>query len=1055
MKHILSFLFVYFGVLQVSFSQPDETWFPFSIPALDTNLVEFAPMFPLKPIGVNDFVSINSNGHFEVGGEEIRFWGTPIYPFKADKNLVRKEVRELRKMGVNMVRFHLLDSREWSESDIFGTNEGTRTFDPVQLDRMDFMVSELKKQGIYVYLDLLCGRLYTESDGVVYPDSVNRAAKEVNFFDPYLIELQKEYARTLLTHVNPYTGLAFKDDPIMACMEVVNEGWFLHSVRCDAIKPVSEGGALSRYHYNMLTDLWNDFLTEKYEIHDNLSEAWGLGEAFPVQINNNGFEDDFDNWLQSFSGAVQATIDISSSEVHLGNKAFHVNVTQSSTVDWECILQHNSLFFEEGKYYTLKFWAKSENDNSIILNVAQTKDPYTSVARTDIAISGDWKEYKHTFLVNQTWEDDPRFMFFLGLVKGNLWLDDISITEGIDEISDGGNLSDKNIKLLRIWQKSTEPNRQRQLDQSEFYLKLQTDYFRGIKDFVKEEIGVRIPVAGSNFLVGIPDVYVQDCADFIDQHGYWGLMAKNKNSMISYPNFNNAILNLFSGVGVQGKPLTASEFNYEMPNSFANEALFFLTAYSSFQDADMALIHATAYGALYDDIMLSGLDNYNRLFDKAMYPSFAYVYRHGIISSAKQTINVNFTDDDVKNLVFHKDEMWETAAYPNDYPFELMYQHGLRSSFGADQAYNVNDYPARPTSPYKSDTDEIEWDETGLFSINAPQFVGVVGKMHEFTTKIVGPIQIIEADKSSGLTLLALDNKSIGESEKMLMTFTTQQGTEGMVIEDGMIADHGKGPRLLEPAKIKFKLKTQLSEVKVNWLSENGNPTGYFEIFESDGDGTATIEINTYERKGLWFGIGEGSLSADFVNVTFQVDMKHEEISSSGVFLRGTFNNWSSNTPLSVDGTICSTILQLRKGETIEYKFVNGETWEGAISGNCTVEGQGNRRFTVPDEDAVFEMCFESCSSCLGTHVQGNELQNIKIYPNPVNEQLNISGLNTQSEITIKIFSVDGRLVNECNSGNRSQIKIDMSICEQGVYQIVLISSDAVHSSTIVKCGHK
>lgn len=38
-----------------------------------------------------------------------------------------------------------------------------------------------------------------------------------------LIELQKDYARKLLLHVNPYTGLALADDPAVITVQINNE----------------------------------------------------------------------------------------------------------------------------------------------------------------------------------------------------------------------------------------------------------------------------------------------------------------------------------------------------------------------------------------------------------------------------------------------------------------------------------------------------------------------------------------------------------------------------------------------------------------------------------------------------------------------------------------------------------------------------------------------------------------------------------------------------------------------------------------------------------------
>ena len=38
-----------------------------------------------------------------------------------------------------------------------------------------------------------------------------------------MIELQKEYAKELLCHVNPYTGLSLADDPAVVTVQINNE----------------------------------------------------------------------------------------------------------------------------------------------------------------------------------------------------------------------------------------------------------------------------------------------------------------------------------------------------------------------------------------------------------------------------------------------------------------------------------------------------------------------------------------------------------------------------------------------------------------------------------------------------------------------------------------------------------------------------------------------------------------------------------------------------------------------------------------------------------------
>ena len=111
---------------------------------------------------------------------------------------------------------------------IDATRDDTQHFDSTQLDNEDFFISELLKRGIYVDLNLNVGRGAKAGDNVLVVQ--NRIEKGPLLFDKRLIELEKDYARQLLTHVNPYTKKAYVDEPGVAIVEIVNEegiyvGW--------------------------------------------------------------------------------------------------------------------------------------------------------------------------------------------------------------------------------------------------------------------------------------------------------------------------------------------------------------------------------------------------------------------------------------------------------------------------------------------------------------------------------------------------------------------------------------------------------------------------------------------------------------------------------------------------------------------------------------------------------------------------------------------------------------------------------------------------------------
>ena len=179
------------------------------------------------PAGKGGFIRVQG-GHFvKPDGKRIRFWGVHLTDWSPGSiELPAKEdtpmyARTLARYGVNIVRLHFVD--KWAPTGITdGSKNDTRSFDAQQLDRLDFLVSELKKNGIYMDLNLNVGRAYKEGDGV--PDAGRlQWAKGLTLYDKRLIELQKEYAHNLLTHLNPYTRTEYRNEPAIAIVEILNE----------------------------------------------------------------------------------------------------------------------------------------------------------------------------------------------------------------------------------------------------------------------------------------------------------------------------------------------------------------------------------------------------------------------------------------------------------------------------------------------------------------------------------------------------------------------------------------------------------------------------------------------------------------------------------------------------------------------------------------------------------------------------------------------------------------------------------------------------------------
>ena len=77
-----------------------------------------------------------------------------------------------------------------------------------------------------------------------------------------------EYAKEMLTHVNPYTGLRLADDPAVVTVQMTNED--------SAIKSTVEaaGNPVIAAYREEIQRKFNHFLLEKYDTRGNLAAAW-------------------------------------------------------------------------------------------------------------------------------------------------------------------------------------------------------------------------------------------------------------------------------------------------------------------------------------------------------------------------------------------------------------------------------------------------------------------------------------------------------------------------------------------------------------------------------------------------------------------------------------------------------------------------------------------------------------------------------------------------------------------------------------------------------------
>lgn len=232
------------------------------------------------PAGKHGFVSAR-NGHlyFE-DGTRAKFLGFNIASRSnmPDHETAEKMARRFASMGVNVIRLHAADNiindnpTSWAcsrNAPLLDYESGSsRRFHPEGLDRLDYLAAKLKEKGIYLHIDTLVARSFVPGDGLDYPGSIPPTAKCYPTMNERLIQLQQEYMKELLCHVNPYTGLALIDDPAVITIQISNEESFIKGTDDTNGIPEMEGYRQERQNR------FNAFLRMKYHTRARLAEAW-------------------------------------------------------------------------------------------------------------------------------------------------------------------------------------------------------------------------------------------------------------------------------------------------------------------------------------------------------------------------------------------------------------------------------------------------------------------------------------------------------------------------------------------------------------------------------------------------------------------------------------------------------------------------------------------------------------------------------------------------------------------------------------------------------------
>ena len=722
--------------------------FPFYLPWNDSSntIVSLSGLLD-RPAGKYGHVYVGPDGHLYVGSKRIRFLGVNIcdsaaFPRKEDAD---KIAARLAKFGINIVRFHHLEA-PWASFNIFDKGyKDTRHLNKEALDRLDYFIAKLKENGIYVDLNLLVSRKFTSADGL--PKEIDQMDWKdqhvLGYFVDKVRDLEKEYARQLLLHKNPYTGMTYAEDPAVAFVEIINEHGLIHSWL---------GGVIDRLPDVFKKELqkkWNEYLKKKYGTTEKLCEAWGGSESIfgPEMLVNGYFENGVTGWNVEIHDGARASYKLVEGPSEVKGRALEIKVEELGSESWHIQFNYPGIKVEAGKGYLVTFWARAYKSTTITISLKQAHSPWQSLSQVvQVELTPEWKKYEVALMASSS-DDNARLdISNLGATKTTYQFAGFSLRpfKGY-ALRQGESLENGTVNIFTLREYGMRnPNARR--DWIEFLYALEEDYYLDMYNYLKKELGVKALIIGTIVGCGTPNILAK--LDVIDTHAYWHHPAFPGRPwdplnwyVINEPMVNHPTESTIAWLAlkrVYGKPHTVSEYNHPAPNMYDGETAIFLATYAALQDWDGIFLFA--YGSL-DDWDSRRIRGY---FDIDQHPvkmasliSAHMIFVRGDVKPANELVTVELSEKDEIDLITNlKVSSWRLpdgsyVGMPEYAPLIHKVALVVDNSPRPDHSLNPKDLKKPRNGIYRSDTSEVIWNvsdpKNGVLLVNTSKSIVITG----------------------------------------------------------------------------------------------------------------------------------------------------------------------------------------------------------------------------------------------------------------------------------------------------------------------------------------
>ena len=99
-------------------------------------------------------------------------------------------------------------------------------------------------------------------------------------------------------------------------------------------------------------------------------------------ICNPSFEDSLTNWGTFCNGSSTGTFSIDTASAYSGSLGLEMDINSIAPPSNTCALTSCAVDLQQGKFYMISFWAKSNSSNDVLVVLQRTSAPFTNYAQT-------------------------------------------------------------------------------------------------------------------------------------------------------------------------------------------------------------------------------------------------------------------------------------------------------------------------------------------------------------------------------------------------------------------------------------------------------------------------------------------------------------------------------------------------------------------------------------------------------------------------------------------------------------------------------------------------